>query len=461
MPGVRELATPHQMQGFVGDVVVAGRPVVQISAGEGHIRVHLVMPGIERLVAITASPGSTVHALDEAAARANVPVSQVHASARRVVREAANKAGAWISGSADAPLLVQLGGGAYGLLGAAYERGAAPVANVPSWLMNALRAPDLRGGAQQLFGERATRPVVVAFAQSLVRAQSEPIDFSRIGLALMGSSILEPDHIAEVLVAPGSPWPADKLPTPTLLAETRRVVRLWGATHTRDYLLQGALSGEGRRALIDCLTFAADLGPHAPIRLPGSLTELVDVYRTHVRANPYAPVTRLPRIDTRMRGCADALGPTASRGHETPAPPRDVHVAPGQRLEAPNYGLRYAPRVGTDVSANANSVIPHPAWLRVLDGSSTHGFTFVLPRTCGDLTRWSRVMHNCLGNFDRAAMAGESHLIGVLVRGNLHYVIEVNRHRRIRQFSGQLNRTPDGREHDVIVAHLRDLQVLV
>lgn len=461
MPGVRELATPHHTRRFAHDVVVADRTVLRVTADVGHIRVSLVMPGIDRSVEITASPGSAVHALNEAAERAGVPLSQVHAQALGCVDDAAREAGAWLGATTNDSLLARLGGGAFAMLGAAYEWGAQPVSNVPSWALDALRATDPRSAARSLFGDQATRPVGVAFARSLVRVDAAPVDFSRIGLALMGASVLQPDHLAEVLVAPGAPWPTNALPTPSLLVDAQRVVRLWGPAHTRDYLLQGALDDQGRRAFIDCLTFAGDLGPHAPIRLPGSLVDLVDVYRTHVRTNVYAPVTRLPRIDQRLRDCTDVQDPTESRVRGAQTPPRDVHVAPGHRLEAPNYGMRHAPRVGADVTVTPNSVIPHPAWLRHIDGTTFLRYTFVLPRTCRDLTRWSRVMHNCLDSFGRAAMAGESHLVGVMWQGSLRYVIEINRDRRIRQFSGRSNRVPDVREHDAIVAQLRTREVLV
>ncbi|MBS1849251.1 MAG: PcfJ domain-containing protein, partial [Actinobacteria bacterium] len=101
------------------------------------------------------------------------------------------------------------------------------------------------------------------------------------------------------------------------------------------------------------------------------------------------------------------------------------------------------------------TAIPHPPSLRSIDGTTCGTFTLVLPRTCGDLIRWSRLLRNCLDTYTAAAVGGASHLIGVECDGSLRYVIEVTPQRGIRQFTGHANRPPTRADHDALVDHLR------
>lgn len=122
--------------------------------------------------------------------------------------------------------------------------------------------------------------------------------------------------------------------------------------------------------------------------------------------------------------------------------------------------MYHPPSVDRPTPVAPSTPITHPAWLERCDRATTNDFTFVLPRVCADLARWSRSMANCLDTYGPAAVAGASHLIGVMVRGRLRYVVEVTPEHRIRQFSGPANRPVDRQDHDLLLGLLRSLDVV-
>jgi hypothetical protein len=413
-------------------IVVDGRAVLRLEPEPGRVRVHLVVPGIGRSVEVTGAPTTALHALDDAAARHGCNPSRVHAEARRALRHAVEVSGAWSPG-ASADLTSWFGGAAYPLLAAAYAAGAGPIATVPRWADAILAEPGPRPAARLAFDHRATRPVVAALAHSLIRIPDAPVDLSRLALALGARDMLVPDRLAALLTADGPAWPTSSLPTPRRLAQVRSVTRFWGAERTFGYLRQAAADAAGRRIFSDCVDHALDLQSHAPIRLPATLEELRAVYRLHVR--------------------------TTGRAGEPPRPPRPVAATAGARPVDPagpvDYGMFYAPRVECRTPITDATPIAHPRWLGRVDRTTTNGFSFVLPHTCGDLLRWAAAMTNCLDSFRPAAVEGVSHLVGVTTGGRLRYVLEIDPDRHIRQFSGRANRPVDRVDHDTIVDHLR------
>ncbi len=419
-------------------VTVAGRAILALTPDDGRVRVHLVMPGIDRTVEVTGAPATSVHALRDAAARARINPSRVEADARGALEAIAAVAGAWRP-EGDASLLTRFGGASYPLLAAAYAAGAGPIGDVPRWADALVASPDPRTAAHLAFTGRATRPVVAALARSLVRIDAAPVDLSRLALALIGRDVLEPDQLATVLTATGPAWPVASLPTPGQLAGARTAASLWGTERTLGYLTQAAADDAARRLLGECATQAVELSTHAPIQLPATLTELRDAYRTQIRTAP-AELPRLPVDATRHRG------PTRTED------PDQAPVA---------YGMFHPPRVRCRTPLRDATPIPHPRWLTTLEGTTADGFGFILAHTCGDLVRWARTMANCLDTFGPAAVQGASHLVGVTNSGQLRYVLEIDPDRRIRQFSGRANRAVDRTAHDAIVSHLHALDVLV
>lgn len=414
-------------------IVVEGRAVLRLEPEPGRVRVHLVMPGIGRSVEVTGAPATALHALDDAAARCGWNPSRVHAEARRALGHAAEISDAWQPhGAAD--LTSWFGGVAYPLLGAAYASGARPIASVPRWADAILAESGPRQAARLAFDGRATRPVAASLARSLIRLPAAPVDLSRLALALIARDVLEPDQLAALLTADGPAWQTSSLPTPRRLAQARSVTRFWGTERTFAYLEQAAADAAGRQLFSDCVDHALDLQSHAPIRLPGTLEELRALYRLHVR--------------------------TTGRPVEPPAPRRPVETTrparPVDPAEPVDYGLFHAPRVDCRTTITDATPIAHPRWLGRIDGTTTNGFSFVLPHTCGDLHRWAATMANCLDRFGPAAVEGVSHLVGVTADGRLRYVLEIDPDRHIRQFSGRANRPVDRADHDRIVDHLRN-----
>lgn len=416
-------------------VEVAGREVVRLHATTHRVHTLLVVPGIDRSIDITSTPAAAVCALEDAAARADVPTSRVHADAIAALTSAATSADAWMP-SAATPLLGAFGGAGFPLLGTAYDAGAAPIGSIPPWAVPVLVERDPRSAARVAFGARATRPVIAALARSLIRVAGDPVDLSRLALGLAGSEVLEPDHLVAVLTAPGSPWPPSALPTCDALQRLREATRHWGADRTRGYLLRAALDDDGRMLVTQCAAHAVDLGPHAPRNLPTGLGELRDLYRLQVRT---APVPR-PVADTPGRNVArrDAPDHTAVR-----------------------YRALRAPDAGRPVTVTGHTPLPVPRWLAVLEGTSTSGaLGFVLPHRAADLDRWARTMSNCLDSYGQAAATGRSHLVGITRSGELRYVLELSPTRRIRQFWGRANTPVPRADHDRVLGHLRSHRVL-
>lgn len=432
MPRVAErtLLTRH-------DIAVAERPVIRLEPSAGRVLVHLVVPGIDRTVEITASPGAAVCALEDAAHRSGVPLSRVHADARHVLGTAAAAAHA-PAPPMDAPLLVTIGALGFPLLAAAYATGAGAVAAVPAWAAPVLAAPDARHGARDAFGDKTTRPVISALARSLTRTAPEPVDLSRLALGLAAHRVLQPDRLAAVLAAPGDPWPVARLPTVDELDRLAEATRIWGGERTFGYVEEAASDAAGRQRLVECAVHAVDLGPHAPTRLPGNLADLRDLYRLQVRSTP--PRATAPPARARAGQPENQGGPAGTVGY------RALMAPPSDRTRPVD------PRVP----------LPVPGWLAPVDGTDVGtGLGFVLPRRGDDLVRWGRMLANCVGDYRSAVAQGISHLVGVTRAGHLQYLIEITPRRRIRQFAARANRAVPRDDHDRIIAHLRSLGVLV
>lgn len=444
----------------IGTISVAGREILHLEVVDDRLRVALTMPVIARHIDITASPGTALHALRDAALRADVPFSQVEADARRTVRSVMSELETRRWHERDADLIDLFGGASFPLLDAAYDAGAAPIANVPGWAVEVLGAPTASMGARMAFADRTTRPVVAALAHSLVRLGDAPVDLSRLALARIGASVLEPDHLVDVLRAPGDPWPDVALVSSAQVEAGAQASRWWGATRTRGFLLEAAADASGHRLLDECITLAVDLRAHGPVRLPYRLDALLDAYRLGVRSavRPADGSTGTRRRRRTVNGRHDDWDAEMA---ELVADV-DAHRDDPDRHETPlqDHGQYLPPRVHPPVRVDAHTPIHHPGWLLTIDGTSSMGMTYRLPNACGDLTRWAHALGNCLDSYGQAAVTGSSHLIGVTRDGALVYVVEVTPRRVIRQFSGRANLAPCRDDHTSIVNHLRSHHVI-
>ena len=104
--------------------------------------------------------------------------------------------GRW-AGSESDPVRAA-GGGAFPLLGRAYDEGAGTLGEIPRWAAAPLAAAVPRDAARAAFGAAVNRPVVAALAASLVRvdAPGAAPNLLPLALAVMGAPALSADGVA-------------------------------------------------------------------------------------------------------------------------------------------------------------------------------------------------------------------------------------------------------------------------
>ena len=481
------------------DVEIDGTVVLVITPLVGRVAVALAMPGVNRNVDVSVSPTTALLAIHNAADHAAMPRTQAEAICRRALHQAADSAEAW-AGSSDTDLSSRLGGACFPLLASAYSAGATGIDDIPRWAAPVLVHRTAREAGATAFGVKASRPVISALAGSLVRSPDTPADLSRLALAMIGAKVLAPDKLADILALESIPWTVRQIPSRRMLQDGQDVaLRYWGAARTARVLTQAGTIDHGRELLFRSITFAVDLGPHAPTRLPHKLNDLHDLYRSLVASevNPTrirgsrepmprgrqaqvrqprrrGPVGRgtddgPPRVQRGARRVAAERAPTVDGDRPVAQveeqiddrvwmelvgaydPTAQQNPAQEQFADAPvDYGLRYAPDVSNTTDITSSTPTMRPSWVRNIDGATFGQFRVVLPRTCGDLVRWSKLLRNCLDTYCRAAAAGQSILIGVEREGILTYVVEVTPQRQLRQFCGIANRRPSRVDHDTV-----------
>ena len=418
----------------------------------GRVRVAIVLPGIDRPVDVTAHPAAATAMLRQTALDAGQPPDAHEADARAVLADAVAEAGAWLAPT-DASLLTALGGAGFPVLASAYERGAAPLDEVPRWAVPVLAAATAREAAVATLDDRATRPVVAAFASSLVHPDGGEVQLWRLAIARMAHQALQPDQLARVLLAPGPARSHEVIPNREHIDVGRSLLVRWGAHRTTNVLVDACAETEGPRLLAEAVRFGTDLGVHAPGRLPNRLRELHTVYRSRIATDATPPPP--PPQPVRVRPAA---------------PPRAEPAAPRPRADAvlgralvpprPARGRGPAPAAPAPAPPSSHTPIASTGPVRLLDGFQVGTLRIVVPRTCGDLQRWSRLLGNCLDTYGRAAAAGESTILGVERDGGLRYALEVDRRRVIRQFLGSSNRPADPDDRAAVIRVLADQQIV-
>lgn len=290
----------------------------------------------------------------------------------------------------------------YPLLGHALEQGATAPEHIPGSVSSGLRRTSARAAAAELFGAKATRPVVRTLAQALVDGpstawsdQRPEVDLSRIELATAARSSLTPDHLAAILGTVRSITPP---PLDLDREQTRTARRFFAPLPPRRVMamVEEALhGGHGGQMLLDTLRMWARLGQPDPVTLPRRLRALHDQLTEMVTA---ATVPALP---------LDAF----------------------------------------------------PAELCDLDGRQVGDLRLVVPADTRQLAGWGHVMGNCIGSYTQAAWTGATWLLGVERKGELVYNIEITPGRGIRQFVGRHNRPADPADAAVLTAALHDAGV--
>lgn len=395
--------------------------MVALLVDEGRVRIGLVMPVLDRVVDVSVQPSSAVLALEEAARRSGVPMSAVERDTRVALAAAATTSGAW-QPPREIDLVAAFGGAAFPLLGAAYDRGAAPVRELPRWAEPILARATVREGAIAAFGAAATRPVRRALVEALHPLEDGGIDLGALGVAVMAHDTLEPDRLARVLGAARVRQSSLQWPDRSAARATRQVLGRWGPVRTERVLIEALGRPDGVAVLLQTLEHSRQLGDHGPPDpLPGRLDELHDAHRSLLRSATSAPPRPARRHLPDPVATERSTGPTR-RSHRPLGPPVTARA------------------VGPHVS------LPVPARLRRIDGYRCGELTLVLPHTAGDLERWGRLLSNCLSDFATAVLAGRSTLVGVQRRNSLVYVVELTPTGAVRQFCARANRRPP--EHD-------------
>lgn len=420
------------------------RPLATLhfAVGDGRVKVALVLLGGRREIDVSIQPSVVLAAIG-----AGAPPS---ATAQRQVCD-------WLVRFADAHgtwrpppelptepgLLAMVGGGAYPLLGAALERGAGPLPEVPRWAAPVVACPDARSAARHAFGTRATRPVVGALAASLVPADGgRLVALYPLALALMAPA-LGPDRLARVIRAPGPHRPPEVWPDGEAVAAARDCTPHLGEHRAERLLLDAAAVDDGP-ALLSAALCAYGLVRHRTgQRLPNRLAE----FRAHCASllppDPNPDGLVVPPRRRRAAAPRPVPAPTSASLHrpqvviaEPPPPP--------PRTPAQRRGAMYVAPATAGRRVEVNQLLALPVNVAALAGREVAGaqgrLRFLVPRTAAELAEWGRRLHNCVGGFATAVHEGRSWLLGIESGDCLAYCIEVNPRGTIRQFLGEHNR---------------------
>lgn len=437
MPSAARTDRPWGSGDEVVRIRVGDRPVLALAPSDGRVRVGLVMPVVGRVVDVSVQPSAATSVLGEAARSTGTAWTSVERTARSQLVAAAESAGARTPPESQC-LTRAFGGVAFPLLGAAFDAGAEPVAEVPRWAAPTLSAPTVGRGAVVAFGAAATRPVRRALVEAIRPLPCGTVDLTSLGLALMGLDALQPDRLARVLDAERVLHPPADLPDPATLDLARRVLRDWGDVRAERVLVEAAGRRDGLRVLLETVRWAHSLGDHGPSGpLPARLGELHDAHRALLRSDD-APLATPPPEPRRTR-------PAPARARRPAAPP------PPHRMLAPPAAVGMV---------RHTTALPLTPAERALDGTTEGSIMLVLPRTAGDLARWGRLLSNCLGDFGPAVAAGRSTIVGVHRANRLVAAVELTPSGTIRQFCGVANRAPADRDRRAVVGMLQRAGVL-
>lgn len=397
---------------------------VRVDAG-ARLAIGLVTPVRRRPVDVTIQPAlvARIACAGRMGEWATEPV------ARWVTAFCTSHDGVWHGAPPD-DVTAALGGAAFPMLGAAYERGAATADDVPRWSVTAIRARHARDAAVALVGPaKATRPVVAAVGRALVdgAARAHEVALLPFALAAIGAPLLEPDQVARLVGEPprrrGAVWPDEDT-----VARLRRGVVRFGARRTERVLRDAARLDDGPQLLA---RLARLLGISAfgdererRRRLPNRLAELV------------------------------AYGESALPMDPAPAPPP---APPPARRDAEVRAAALRPPA-TAMAVTGGARIATSAAVAALHGESIRArhndLRLVLPRTVAELHLWGTRLRSCIGDYGPAAVAGTSTLIGVECDDRLTYCLELTPERRIRQFLGEGNRAVPYDDRAAVVGHL-------
>lgn len=474
-----------------GSTLVRRRPnatPIQFRLVDGRLKVGAVFLEGRRATDLTRSPGAVRGLLLDR--RPLVEPDDIVAVANRLSALLEDN-GVWTPGPRLRQDLVGvLLGGAFPLAALAMDRGAGPVEEVPTWAVDALVARTARTGARAAFGDRATRPVVSALAESLVPPPVDGSDYVGptdgtgpralalvpLALARMAGDVLDADRLAAVLSAPGPHRSPDEWPTNEDIATVAAAAPSFGPQRTRQVLIDAAAMPRGPARLVAMAQLWQQVRDLVQGRLPMGLVDLEELCRG---LSPHDPVDRPALLVGRTRPVPTPdQNPDAPQPRRRATPPAAPQPAPAPARNgargpagAPPVGAVPAPAVEPQPVAphhralrapTATGAALHPAdAAQAVDGLNLGNLTLRVGRTGRELTRWGNTLRNCLGDYASAVLERRSVVIAVERHGRVVAAVEVTPGRTIRQFHGPANQPPPANVERVVIEALTLHRVIV
>ncbi len=454
--------------------------------GSGHIAAGLAFGGGRMCVDVTIQPGAIVRQLDQAAAEQAVDANRWR---RAVLAELADWSGHldWCPAEPDR-LTAAIGALGHPLLRHVYERGLHPLDEIPRWAVPALRTGDAMAAARTLH-EGATRRLARALAASLVaRPEPGPVELEPLAWGVIAGGLVSADELANLLERPVAERP-QPLPTGEQIAEARRSLELWPAPR-RGTLLLGAAAAVGpvdftttmrkvwwirdrttrtlpvnwadlTRLCLELVPMVYDDRADAPAPATAGAARAGTARRRAARtaaAAPDAAATAAALVlDELFAGATlvapDAL-PAAPAAARTPrrraaARPPDIEAA------RPALAVRDAPEVDLLTRWSV------PRGLAPVQGLHCGPVRLEVPTSVAQLRHWGQLLHNCLGSFGPAVVAGRSWLVGIMLGESLIGCVEVETRRRtVRQILAARNEPLPAELRDPVLDALHRLGIV-
>jgi hypothetical protein len=408
------------------------------------VRIGLMFLPMEKAVDVSVQPSVFEQVLPVQRGRCNP--GNAGSTVARWLAEWAQSGQAWCPFDPDGVGLVGTAGGvAFPLLGAAYDRGATAIGEVPRWATRILSQPSCREGASMAFGAKANRTVVGSLAASLGGATAGgdgtvPATLYRLGLALMGEQVLESDRIARLLIANGPPHPAETWPTVADVGVGRELASGLPPARMQRLLTDAVVEEDGPRLLAELLREGHEIFHLLPDRPANGLRALRDQCRSllPIDPSPGAGRWRGPRGPG-----PNQTAPAERAWVATDAPNRGRLVAGAprpRRARGLQAGMRRPP-IAREAQVTTEVALPRSIELAELNGVEVgRGFRIVIPRTVAELANWGLRLRNCVGGYGSAVVAGRSRLLGIERDGDLKYCLDLTASGAVRQFLGECNR---------------------
>lgn len=437
-----------------------GTATIRFSGSDGRLTVRLQL-AVGPAIDISAQPALVWELATDAALSQDRHPEQLIAALRRRLVEVATAWRLRVPVRPDLEPAALLTGLSFPLLVPSVEAGASPARKIPQWSLPVLRHSEPAAAARLAFGALANRRVCTAVSHALIGAPSSrepgaPLPLTHLGVALMGSTTLDPDRLASVLEHPGAPWPEQRWPTVEEVRAAQRRLSPLGATRVQRVLTDALALPEGWRMLRDTVQMLGAVATMLPPRPPHGLVEL---HRTCVELLPADPNPNLrPAQPQPATSTSAGPAPPALAGRTpTPVPAERSAEPPPAETPRAAYGPPRLRRRGTPARTTAGAVAFSyaPAIRSLHNHELLADHTLVLPRTSAELHNWSRILSNCLDDFVDAVASGVSVIIGVRAAGRLSAAAEIRHGRILVQFLGPRNR-PVSR---LVAATLTDLLV--